>query len=132
MRLGEILCEGVSGNAYYEVEASFPIYVVKGHRLTQFHYGASQIGQPTYNEVRTEDGDQLHFLIGGLFYVKGDTQEAFLARLTPPDEFGPMRKNHSGIHRDSNLYHINWLLEIEYVRSIPKEAAMKTDYNKNR
>lgn len=129
MRLEEILAEGADENQYFEVQVDTPVYIRQGTKPTGHYYGSSQYHTPTYREHWAEPGDQLHFLVGGLFLVQKVTGKAFGARLVQPGDFSPFEKNYSGSYVDSNVAALKELVANGEVMQINPSYAIKARYN---
>lgn len=129
MRLEEILTEGSNENQYFEIQIDTPVHVLQGTKPINHYYGSSQFHSPVYNEYWAEPGDQLHFLVGGLFLVQRVTGKATRARLTPPEDFSPFEKNYSGSYTDPNAAVLRKLETGGDIMQVNPSYAIKAKYS---
>lgn len=82
---------GGQDNVYYEVSGDDELFVwcfTGEYKETNYHFGGSRLSRAVYDELMMRPGDQIHWLVGGMFFL-GYTERGFLqmfeGRLDKPD-----------------------------------------------
>ena len=88
-------------NAFYVVDEPLTVfvhdkYVGTGHHVASGAGGTSQLHRMTYKELSLDDGDEIHSLVGGMFFVIDGESKAQEGVLVKPSDKSPFEKSHSG------------------------------------
>ena len=95
MKLHE-LAEGIDYNTFYRVLKPVKSWKLSGYTPSNEYYGSSRIHRAKYEPIELEADDEIHRLVGGLFFVQlfneGSTQKPGISeavsegRMTKPNE----------------------------------------------
>ena len=78
-------------NVYYVVTKPFDINILVGHKKSNTWYGAANLLQPLWKAMKTRKGDEIHYLHGGLFFVRGGQGHTMRVGKQPP-RFAPLER----------------------------------------
>lgn len=110
------LFEAEGPNRYFEVNAPFSVY-----------YGGGFMGP--YRERKTQRGDEIHWLHGGMFHIR-DGKSLGHIQLTNPDDYSEgefhAARNNPVSWRNRTL---NKLLSDATIEEFPAQHARKVEYN---
>ena len=105
-------------NSYHIVIKPFDIYIMTGSKHKGEYYGSSAIYRATFEKAKAKPGDQIHNLVGGLFYVPKSGKVAKM-QMNPESDAGAFERR----GREFNKFDLSKLQEI------PKEEVKKVSYN---
>ena len=103
-------------NSYHKVIKPFDIWVYSGSEHRGEHYGNSKIYRGVYKKTKANVGDEIHNLVGGLFYVPKTGRPVEMKTKEPTDR-GAFEHG-----RDWNTF------DLKKLQEIPKENAKKVSY----
>jgi hypothetical protein len=110
------------GNRYYEVKEGFSLLRVDGYSWSNTYVGSSRAAAPVLLAVTGNPGDELHDLVGGLFYVSAETGETHKVCLVPPKHI--FEKSYGG---DPEKHRIDALVKGGFLTEVP-EPRRSADY----
>lgn len=123
---------GDQDNVYYEVvgDDDLAVWSIGDYEPTNSYYGASQIHRATYNTLLMRPGDQIHWLVGGLFFV-GFTERGILQVYEGRvDESDPDKSPFERIYGDPHTPQRNRIAKLiadNKVRQITTDKATKVE-----
>ena len=119
MRLDEIS----PFNKYFRVLQPLKVWKLMGHQPTNSYYGNARIHAPHYERFELEQDDEIHQLVGGMFFVRlwNDGVEVFEGRISPPSDKHPFEKSYA-VH-DGRDYTLAKLVSDKIIQPIPVEQS---------
>lgn len=136
MKVTEVLNEGSASNRFYVVNQEIKVYVNDKYTGTGHHVGgggrgSSEIQRMTYKEITLNDDDEIHRLVGGIFFISFENggHKVFEGVLVKPDaNRSPFEKSY-GTYVNPNDEELKKLVKAGKIDSIPaNEAAQKVKY----
>ena len=112
-------------NKYYEVTAPMTVYAKAGMKASNEYYGSSRVHRAVWEPMKLDVGDEIHWLVGGLFAVK-DGKGHFIM-LTKPADKSAFEKSYGDPHQQ-RTQEIKKLVSDGSIDSITREEATKAKY----
>ena len=118
-------------NTFYIVDAPIKVfiqdkYVGTGHHVSS-NAGTSELHRMTYKPLDLDDGDEIHSLVGGLFFVIDGESKAYEGVLVKPGDRSPFEKSY-GTPSDPNQEMLKKLMKNGDISKISSAEKASVKY----
>lgn len=130
MKIAEVLNEGSASNEFYVVDAPLKVWIHDAYEPTNNYVGASRIHRMKYKQHELDDGDEVHMLVGGCFFVciEHGGHKVYEGVFTKPDPHkSPFEKTY-GDYIDPNKTAIKKLVTDGKLSKIKDSERTKVKY----